>query len=158
MIRHNTSPDDDELRRRLRREAMETRPAFSETLHRQIVAAMPAADSFTPPPVANQADRDVCIVGRSRPALRVAVWAAGALTAACLLCAIVWMHHPAEPAPSPNVAKTHPAPRVPTNDGRASEEDLSPGSAPPAAAIEHDTRLVAETLLRRLPIDVQLEK
>jgi hypothetical protein len=147
MIHHNSSSHDDDLRSRLRREAIETRPPFSESLHHRIVASLEK--------------EDVALFPRRRAKRITAV--AAVLAAACVLCAIVLTHSPAQQPQQPqNVTDAYLALLAPLDDWADKAVDnlsnltVSKAYAPHSAALEHDTQLVADTLLRRLPIDVEL--
>jgi hypothetical protein len=161
MTRHNLLPPDDDLRKRMRREAMASRPAFSEPLHQRIVAALQQASL----PAADAADR-THRVGLTRRTTKYAALAfvSAALTAACVLFAIFYRGQPNEPSPiaTPAVANAELIMLAPLDDWTDATVDVLSGLTvseaitPHSKAIESDTRLVAETLLRRLPIDVEL--
>jgi hypothetical protein len=175
------------LRRQLRREAMDSWPEYSETLHDRIISAVERSQAS-----------QRCLpqrVERWRPSL-----AAATLAAACLLGVVVLGWQMAQrrnvaqnlketgqvlreqianrKSVSPSVdSPVQPlAERVlPTSAAEATIAGLSPidqlasstlenlsemiasaAVTPQSAELKHDTRLAAETLLRRLPVDVEL--
>ena len=160
------------LGERLRQEAIDTWPAYSETLHNRIISAIerrhPKNELATP----NR---------RSADARRRAGWTT-AFAAACLAGAIVFGWQSAEREYDqgvedvfvgagsqlandlpPMAATETTMPGSPLIDEWAdtSVEELgglfvSAAVAPQSASLKHDTRLAAETLLERLPIDMEI--
>jgi hypothetical protein len=143
------------LGERLRREATDSRPAFSESLHQRILTAVRrhhAAEAGT-------ADRPVVSRRRGRGL-------AAALAAACVLCAaaIGWqlMKQPGTVETVQPVAKASIAdlPSIDDLTGQAvvglDRLAVSVAFEPQATHLKHDARSVANVFLDRLPVDVKL--
>jgi hypothetical protein len=145
-----SSARESRLRRRLRREAAQSRPAFSETLHRHICSAVDRAE-------AAPASR----VPAAGPPWRRLAWAAAA---ACLLCALVagWRLREADLPPADTAAASPMADLAAIGrltdsaavglNGLAASIELTP----PPARLSSDARLTAEALIERLPVDLEL--
>jgi hypothetical protein len=148
--RTTPSTRESRLGRRLRREALESRPAFSETLHRRILARIE-------PRRLQYRSSDV---RRKRSLMAVAA-------AACLLCAVAigWrlgemrraqmaIADSAAESPLGGLAMIQEMPdRAAAGlDGMAASIDLTP----PPARLSSDARRTVEALMERLPIDVEL--
>jgi hypothetical protein len=151
-----------ELGERLRREARNARPAFSETLHQRIIAAVKRRQAELlprPRPVA--------------PAWRVRL--AGAFAAACLLVAAAFCTRLIEPGPRqaavpPSAAGTNgvvvttaapladilPIDSWAAASGNADLDEMIESAvvAPQVAALTDDARDAGESLLQRLPVDL----
>lgn len=169
MSRRLSSEKEQRLGERLRQESIDTWPVYSEALHNRIVSAIEQTKSE--PVMPNRGSADVRLRGR---------WMA-ALAAACLVGAVVfgWQSTQrdndqggnlladansqfSDELPRIAVAETL-VPGIPLSAGwmDATVEDLgglaiSAVIAPHSEGLEHDTRLAAETLLERLPIDVEM--
>jgi hypothetical protein len=153
MSKENESAEERLLVERLRREAIESRPAFSESLHQRIVRAVEQRR-------ATVAEDVKPVVSRR--------WSRGlatALAAACLLCAVVigWQlvvnASRQDPAPIARASLTDlPSiddltdPIVRKIDGLT----VSVALEPHATHLEHDAQAVADVLLDRLPRNVKL--
>jgi hypothetical protein len=145
------------LRERLRREAAESRPEFSESLHERILSAVRQDHASV---------AKVHLAAVSRPWLRNV--AALAVTAGLLFAAAIgWrlVRPPAPQAPGGEVvndtrtwiesrqAIDHWADQTTTGlDGLVSFTS----AAPRESVLKHDARLVASTLLEPLPVNVPL--
>jgi hypothetical protein len=169
----SSSSDESRLGERLRREALESRPAFSETLHRRIVAAVESVGGNHGGAYPGGADilvcleqqpgngRQECLPHRTRRWKRsLTVLAA----AACLLCAaaIGWGLREGHPpradiiaqSPLDDLALIHQW----SESVAAGLDDLvaTVELTPPPARLSSDARLTAETLIERLPVDWEL--
>jgi hypothetical protein len=169
MSRRLSSGKEQRLGERLRQESIDTWPAYSEALHDRIVSAIEQTKSE--PVMPNRRSTDVRLRGR---------WMA-ALAAACLVGVVVFGWQSAQresdqggdllanassqfsdELPRIAVAETL-MPGAPLIDEWTdkSVEDLgglaiSAAIAPHSEGLEHDTRLAAETLLERLPVDMEV--
>jgi hypothetical protein len=156
MSKRLTSTEERALEERFRREAIESRPAFSESLHRRILCAV------------RQHHAAVISVGdRAALARRWRRGWATALAAACVLCAaaISWQLSGSAQRPG---AIDNPIPQPSLADLRVIDEwtdqatlgldglVASASLKPHAAKLKHDARLVANAFLEPLPVDVQL--
>ena len=146
------------LEKRLRCEATASRPAFSEALYQRIVGA-----------IHQRRTTEISVASRAAVAVRRGRGLAAVLAAACLLgaAAIVWQSHEIAGPPGP-VASTLPVATASLADlpsiGDLTDEvavgldgwSSSVELTPQAAHLEHDACLAADSLLERLPIDVEL--
>jgi hypothetical protein len=144
------------LRERLRREALEMRPAFSETLHRRIMSAV---ERRVGDESSSRLDPRPAAVHRRRKRSLVAVAAA-----ACLLCAaaVGWRLREGylrsadgvAPSPMADLALIGELTDIAAVglDGLVGSVELTP----PPARLSSDARLTAEVLIERLPVDVEL--
>jgi hypothetical protein len=148
------------LREQLRREATESRPVFSETLHRRILAAVQerraerATDGGSPPLASHQAD------AQRRRKRTLMAWAA----AACFLCAaaIGWQLSEMRESRRPLAKKSPMADLLVVNDladsavagldGLAASVELTL----PPPDLSADVQSTAEALMQRLPVDLEL--
>ncbi|MEN6450761.1 MAG: hypothetical protein ABFC96_09735 [Thermoguttaceae bacterium] len=156
----------DPLADRLRQEAIETWPRFSESLHQRVLEAVAERRAEMPPRSASSASR----IRRPRGLVSL-------LTAACVLCAAVvgWRVYDGRIRAMRNaVIEQHVGDFVtqmvshwpPTDwagsddaeNGTASVGDLicSGGLSSQTDHLADDARSAADTLLRRLPIDMEL--
>ncbi len=160
------------LREQLRREAMEAWPAYSETLHKRIISA-----------VKRRRMQEAVVSSRAPTAVRRQAGLAAVFAAACLLCAVVlgWRLMPRGPqqdimegnppiaASDPLKSSSPPAAVEATIAGLPPIDELAGSTmaklnglivsavvAPQSANLKHDTRLAAEMLIERLPVDVEL--
>lgn len=137
------------LAERLRREAIESRPEFSESLHRRIA----------------------CAVKQHHVAAHAAVttgWRRGlatALAAACLLCAVAigWRLSQSDPQQNPvgdpqAIAQASILIDQWTDQATSGLDGLvaSASFKPHTAQLKHDAQLIADTILEPLPVDVNL--
>lgn len=137
------------LGERLRREADESRPEFSESLHRRIA----------------------CTVRQHHVVVHAAVprgWQRGwtaALAAACLLCAVaigwrLWQNGPQQNATGDPRAIAHTSILIDqwTDEATSGFDGLlaSASFKPHTAQLKHDARLIASTILEPLPVEVDL--
>ena len=155
------------FREQLQREAMESCPAFSEALHRQILSAV----------TRHGAEEAV----RARVASRAVRWPTlvAALAAACALAVVMvgWpmLERKGPPGtPAENVVIANNAPVDDTLSPSVSIVDIAAFDAltddtannldqlivfttvAPRSALKHDIRLAAEVLIERLPVNVEL--
>jgi hypothetical protein len=172
MPKRISSVEERSLCQRLRQEALDDRPEFSESLHRQILSAIQQHS-----PTSGGADilvcpRDVSTRGRQeclpRPGERHwLAYAAAALTAACLLIAVAvgWrttVHQNAGPlaADTTGAATAAALPPIEELAGNTIESlnDLVASAAivPQSDDLEEGVLLAADALLRPLPVDVDL--
>jgi hypothetical protein len=154
------------LLKQLRREAMESRPEFSETLHQRIFAAVQREAASVAP-----------IPNVDPPARRRRLVGAAALTAACGLAIVLfngrfqhgWQSPTADPAatelqahvldlafPTDSLASMF-APEesgedVESLDGLIASRIVASKSS----ALKSDLHTAAESLIERLPVDVEL--
>jgi len=171
------SPEDERrLAECLRREAEEERPAFSETLHRRIVEALPSREAMPRPG------------GARRPAPRLwlaAALVAGVAVAAVLVVSQVLDHraagpptpdetavvpkertphervpHEREPSPEPDAGEQNAldplgavASGTPVNVDRLVDATLGKSKW---AYLDHDARLAANLMLDQIPLDLGL--
>ena len=159
MSKRVPSAEERTLGERLRREAIESRPAFSESLHRRIAGAV---GQFHAVGIAHH---------RALAAKRWRRGLAAVLAAACLFAAaaICWQFiGSAQRQDMPNTSQQVAGPSfedlrvlgqwadqaTATSglDGLVASATLKPH----AAKLEHDVRLAADTLLDPLPVNVQL--
>ena len=158
MFKRVPSTEERLLAEQLRREAMESRPWFSESLHRRILGAVKHHRAAT----ANLAG--VPTVSRRWPRVLAAV-----LTAACLLCAVAigWrlMKNPAQQEPAqgtPQVAgpSINDLPSIgDLTDHTVDRFDrltISAALEPQTTHLKHDARAVAGIFLDRLPVNVKV--
>ncbi|MCE5303950.1 MAG: hypothetical protein LLF97_12705 [Planctomycetaceae bacterium] len=146
----------EELRKltsRLQREAADSRPPFSEALHRRMVDAI-------------EPHRAAPVRRVRRSPLRGALVAAAA---ACLLAVILPSYSTQEPQPHPNATNAMTAVQRPVDSTAVAEWSLwaddamneldwplvSQAVAVPSDQLKHDTRVAVETVLSRLPINVE---
>jgi hypothetical protein len=168
MHKRITSVEKRALREQLRREASESRPAFSETLHDRIISAIGRCRTEEATMLGG-ADIPVCrpgYHGEKRWPARAA-----AVAAACLLGAAVFgwqlsqrenVRPPVESSPPAVAAAATVANLSPIDELAGSTmENLdgliaSSSVVPQSAELAHDARLAAEALLRPLPVDMEL--
>jgi hypothetical protein len=160
MSKRDPSTQDQALDERLRREAIESRPAFSESLHRRIAGAVSELHS-------------VGIAAHPRPtrASRRQLVLATVLTAACLFVAtaICWqligshqrqdVLNTSRQIAGPSLDDLRVLGQWADKATATSGLDSLVASAslqPHAAKLEHDARLLADTFLDPLPVNVQL--
>jgi hypothetical protein len=144
-------PKEQVLAERLRRDAIESRPEFSESLHRRIADA-----------VRQQHATEVVVgtrVNRRRRGLAAAV--AAAVAAACLLCAVVgWrLIEDARQQETARASVEQVRLIAEWTDQATTRFDglvASVSLKPEAAKLQHDARLVANAILEPLPIDAEL--
>ncbi len=169
---------------RLRREAMESRPAFSESLHRRILTAVKQRQAANSVPllrrssaVQNQsAGHCLCQAVAHDEAKRWRTiprrWprvVAATLAAACLLCAVAigWqlMKHSSQQDPTrgtPQFAGPSIDQLPSINDltdgavGRLDQLSVSAAFEPQTTHLKHDARAVASVFLDRLPVNVKV--
>jgi hypothetical protein len=157
MFKRVSSTQQRLLGERLRREAMESRPAFSESLHRRIVCAVKQHHAAVASLVAGPT------VSRRWPRVLAAA------LAACVLCAAAIGWQLVENASRQGVGKgmrpvhgTSLADLPSINDltgkavGRLDNLTVSATLEPQTTPLKHDARSVASVFLDRLPIDVKL--
>jgi hypothetical protein len=157
MSKQVPSKEEQLLTERLRREAIESCPAFSESLHQHILATVRQHHAA----VANLVTGTTA--SRRWPRVLVA-----ALTAACLLCAVVigWQvlanasrQNPVEKSPpdAPLIVKL-PSIGDFTNHtiGKLDELSVSAALEPQTTPLKRDARAVASVFLNRLPIDMKM--
>jgi len=176
MIDPVSPRDERRLAERLRREAEQQQPAFSEALHRRIVEALPSRETMPRPG------------GARRPAPRL--WLAAALVASIAVAAVLVvsrvLDHPAPGPPTPDetaaVPKQHtPRERMPREKAPSPEPDAGEqGELDPLGAVaggtpanvdrlvdatlarskwaylDHDARLAANLMLDQIPLDLGL--
>jgi hypothetical protein len=167
MDKHRSHSENQTLRERLQQEALESRPAFSESLHRQILSAIKReeVDLTNLPSVASR---------RKRPWFVMVA----AFATACTLMGVMFHWQNAESyfqpiitTPNPIVAGNNvldPMPSIDSwsnlfafdnssNESATSFDDLLAFRAitPQSAALQHDLRLAAVVLVERLPVDVE---
>jgi hypothetical protein len=157
MPKQVPSKEEQLLAEQLRREAIESRPAFSESLHQHILNAVRQNHAA----VANLATGTAA----SRRWPRVL---AAALTAACLLSAVAigWQllanasrQNPVEKMPSdaPSIAKLPSIGDFTDHTiGKLDELSVSAALEPQTTPLKRDARAVASVFLNRLPIDVKM--
>jgi hypothetical protein len=158
MSKRNPSMEDRALEQRLRREAIESRPEFSETLHRRIAGAVRQFHAHI---------ADVATAGRAATAGRRRRGLAALLAAACLLgaVAIAWQlnRNAQQPGATDNPQQIAGGPSI--EDLRVIDQWADRATTrivatatlkPQAAQLKHDARLVADTLLGPLPVNLQL--
>ncbi|MEN6405032.1 MAG: hypothetical protein ABFC77_01030 [Thermoguttaceae bacterium] len=132
------------LRARLQREAAESRPQFSEALHRRILDAVEPRRAAAPARAVRRSIRR---------------WVSATAAAACLLAAIVAGRQTFESENSPTPSATAMAEWSSWVDDAADDLDwqlVSNAVAVPSDQLKHDTRVAVETVLGRLPINVEL--
>jgi hypothetical protein len=164
MFKRISSTEERLLGERLRREAMESRPAFSESLHDRIVCAVRQRRAAGNSPSVRVGENGTVPFPARRPRGLPA-----ALAAACLLCAaaIGWqmLQNASQPAP---VHLLPPTPEASIAD-LPSINDLADRTVrkldglavsaawePQATHLKNDARTAAGMFLDRLPIDVKL--
>ena len=154
MSKRNPSTKERKLAEQLRREAAESRPEFSESLHQRI------ADAVRQFHAAGVVPADRAAATRRRQRGLAAVFAA-----ACLLCAVAigWrfienaQQHSGNDAPVVASAEHFRLIDELTEQATLGLTDLAASATPkPQAALKHDAQLAADTLLDPLPIDVTL--
>jgi hypothetical protein len=167
MDKHRSHSENQTLRERLQQEALESRPAFSESLHRQILSAIKREE-------VDPANLPSIALHRRRPWF---VMAAAFATACTLMGAMFhWQNaeryfQPVTTPPNPIVATNNVPDPVPSidlwsnllsfdnssNEAATSFDDLLVFRAitPQSAALQHDLRLAAVVLVERLPVDVE---
>jgi hypothetical protein len=163
MSRRLSSRDKKGLGERLRQEAIDAWPAYSEALHNRILSAIERTKSEAAMP--NRWSVEGRLRGRWMPAF----------AAACLVGVVVlgWQSaqrkNDQEIENALAIARSQFAEDVTLISGApligdwadTSAEELSgmvvsAAVAPHSESLAHDTRLAAETLLERLPIDVEM--
>jgi len=165
MPKKNPTPSEKCLfRNRLRREAMASRPDFSESLHRRILAAVGDAEhqkSRRPRPLFRDARRRFGVLA--------------ALAAAAALAVVLFSERVAERNPLPadashnailassqatdrESANTSPDHLLVDSDTAISLQRLLASTMfnSHSAALKHDLRLTTESLAERLPVDMEL--
>jgi hypothetical protein len=153
------------LRERLEREAAESRPAFSESLHRRILAAVEQhrAEQNGVPLLRSSSvgDDSALLDGRQAVAHRRRKRAVMYVSAAaCLLCAVAigWrlgeMRQAQRRSPMADLAIFHELADSAAVGlgGFAASVELTP----PPARLSADARLTAEAIMERLPVDFEL--
>lgn len=159
MSRRLSSRKEHQLAERLRQEAIDAWPAYSEALHNRIISAIER----------RQPKSDAAMPNRRSAGVRLRAGWMAAFAAACLLGVIVvgWQsvqrenNRDAENALA-NVGSQLADDLPLIHDwADASVEELgnlvvSAAVAPHSDDLKHDTRLAAETMLERLPIDIEL--
>ena len=156
MSKRLATTEERALGERLRREAIESRPSFSESLHRRILCA-----------VRQHHAAEIGVGDRAALAERWRRGLAAVLAAACVLCAVAigsWLSGTArrpgagdDPrANDPSVAGRRLIDQW-TDQATLGLDDLvaSASLKPHAAKLKHDARLVADAILDPLPVDVQ---
>jgi hypothetical protein len=157
--RFSPSPTESAIRDWLRREAAESRPVFSETLHRRILAAVERHGTES------NADSDLEIVALNQAAARRRKRSIMALVAAaCLLCAMAigWQLNEMRESQRLLAAKSPMADFLVVNDladsavagldGLAASVELTL----PPGDLSSDVQSTAEALMQRLPVDLDL--
>ncbi|MBN1393587.1 MAG: hypothetical protein JW959_00960 [Pirellulales bacterium] len=155
--------DDQTVAEQLRREALESRPQFSESLHRRILRSVVNGQAEGAPIAVDSRG-----AGRRRRGLAIL------LTAACLLAAVAVGWRFGRDGKQPDAAK------ISSNDQLANAfltgriEDLptisaltdraiadldgllaASGFKLPSSQMEHDARLATDALLRRIPFEME---
>jgi hypothetical protein len=168
MSKRIPSAEERSICQRLRQEAMNDRPEFSESLHRGILSAIQehglasgGADILVCPRDASGHDRQECLPHPGEKRWRAYMTAA--LTAACLLIAVAvgWLVTQRDiavaPAAAPAVAVLPPFEEL-AGSTLESLNDLiaSAASVPQSADIEQGVLLAADELLHPLPINLDL--
>ena len=172
MFNHVPSAKEQALGQRLRREALESQPAFSEPLHDRIVRT-----------IQRRRAEELPVLSRTQSLSWVGRWlaATSALVAACVLCAVAiswWINSNHRQANLPandfvavaggqaGLASTPDNAALPTTElpsigeladrAAGSLDDLAATAAmkPQSAQLVYDARLVADMLIERLPIEV----
>ena len=163
MSKRLSSRDKRGLRERLRQEAIDAWPAYSEALHNRILSAVERTKSEAAMP--NRRSVDERLSGR---------WMT-AFAAACLTGVIAFGWQSVQRKDDQGIENTlaiarsqfaadvtliSGAPLIGEWADTSAEElgslVVAAAVTPHSASLEHDTRLAAETLLERLPIDVDL--
>jgi hypothetical protein len=142
------------LKERMQHEAREATPPFCETLHRQILDAISRHQEADCPPAPRRRDATS----------RFNRFVVAVSAAACLLALIAfgWQLRQSDRDAVAVASNTNPAGSTPSKPASDRNEVgiesliLSAAIAPHSAALEHDTRLAAATLLERLPIGAEL--
>lgn len=172
MSRQISSVRERALCEQLRREAKESCPEFSETLHRQVISAI---ERHKAPKLIGLKDTWAVAWWRGRLAT--------ALAAACVLLVVAFGWRLTRDVPRPSVTDGD---VLVANSGGPQTSPLAGSTDVPIAGLllvdewadravddldglivsaaigtqsadlKHDTRLAAQTLLRRLPVDVEL--
>ena len=158
MSKQVPSKEEQLLAERLRREAMESRPAFCESLHRRILTAVKQHRAA----MADLATERTA--SRRRPRLLTAT-----LAAACLLCAVAigWqlVRNAAQQKTAPGTSQfagpsINELPSI--NDltdrtvGRLDHLSVSAAFEPQTTHLKHDVSAVASVFLDRLPVNVKV--
>ena len=165
---HGLQPADSKtIRERLRREALESRPEFSEALHQRIIRS-----------VGERYAEGAAAGGRNTAAGRRQRGLTAVLAAACVLAAVAigWrfganpMQPDGEPLSMDNRLETSsfvlsgkiedlPPMNVLTDRAVTGLDGLlaSTGFMLPSTQLAHDARLAADSLLQRLPLDMELD-
>ncbi len=161
MHKSISSAQEQAIRERLQSEAAAIRPAYSKAFHQRLVSAI------------EQQRLEDAPTRRVSTALRVRLRQAAVLAAACALGALFITRQFSEHANvsvEPTVNSIAQSPVSPTSaadlkkigDLTERAEDNFHGllaaatKVPQSAELKHDTRLVAQMLLRRLPVDVDV--
>jgi len=166
MSTHRKHIEERLLAESLRLEAHESRPVFSESLHRRIIRS-----------VEGRRTEATAAVGRSATVGRRRRGTTAVLAAACALAAVMIGWRLREIDMRPGESRSPLAERVETNSDAANWtleslppidalaeqaatelEDLlaSAGIMLPSTQLSHDARLAADALLQRLPVDMKL--
>jgi hypothetical protein len=156
MSKRVPSNEEPLLAERLRREAIESRPAFSESLHQRILRATKQHHAVMASLVSGPTVR------RRWPRMLAA-----ALAAACLLCAVAigWRlmldasrRGPVEKMPVDQAKIKLPSIGDLTDHtlGRLDHLTVSAALEPHTTPLKHDARAVASIFLDRLPVDVKV--
>lgn len=169
MSRRSAFRDEQRLGERLRQEAIDTWPTYSKSLHNRIMSAIEQQET----------KNETAMPNRRWDVVRLGRWMAFA--AACVVGILVlgWQSVQRENDPHSDaialassqfgddlprrvVAETL-MPGVPLRDGWVDTNMKELGGLVVSAAVtshsdnlKHDTRLAAETLLERLPIDMEM--
>jgi hypothetical protein len=157
MSKQDSSKKGQLLVEQLRREATESRPAFSESLHQRIVCAVKQHHAAM-----------ASLAARPKVSRRWPRVVAAALTAACLLCAvaIAWQllgnvsgqgQMPKGP-PTPLAVAELPSIGELTDHTVGELDGLTVSAAlkPQATHLKHDVSAVASVFLDRLPVSVKV--
>jgi hypothetical protein len=165
MPKRSLSKQEQQLAEQLRHEAIESRPAFSESLHRRILSAVKQGQAAE-----SQMAENVPLLRRSSAAPDREVtrrWQrvlAIALTAACLLCAVGtgWVALRQNSVEKPSVAPPSLA-QLPSvgdlTDHTVDQlDDLTVAAVlePQTTPLKNDARAVASVFLDRLPVPVKM--
>lgn len=164
---HGFQPADSKtIRERLRREAIESRPEFSEALHQRIIRS-----------IGERYAEGAAVGKRNTAAGRRWRGLSAVLAAACVLAVVVigwrFVANPMQPDDRPLYLDNRPETSNFVLSGKI--EDLPPvsvltdraltdidgllastGFALPSTQLAHDARLAADSLLQRLPLDMEL--
>ena len=164
MPKRSLSKQEQQLAEQLRHEAIESRPAFSESLHRRILSAVKqgqAAESQTAESVP-RLRRSSAMTGQDQWQTVTRRWPralAIALTAACLLCAVGtgWVALRQNAVEKPSLAQLPSVSDLTVHTvGRLNDLSVAAVLEPQTTPLENDARAVAGVFLDRLPISVKI--